>query len=155
MIFEETYLEGAYVISIEPHTDDRGFFARTFCREEFTHHGLVSDFRQMSVARNTKKGQIRGMHYQAAPHEETKIIRCTKGAVIDAIIDIRPDSPTFQQTFSVTLAEQNHKMLYVPGGFAHGYKTLQEDTELFYMMDVNYHPESAREIDWRSYDLFL
>ncbi len=157
MIFKETKLKGAYLIEIEPIEDKRGFFARSFCEEEFRKHGL--DFRivQCNVSFNKKKGTLRGMHYQAALHEEAKLVRCTKGALYDVIIDLRHGSPTFKQWFGVELTAENRKALYIPAGFAHGFQTLEDATEVFYQMSEFYHPESARgvryddpafEIEW-------
>lgn len=138
-------ISGAYLIELEPHHDERGYFARTFCKQAFAEHGLVTDFIQMSTSFNAKKGQIRGMHYQAAPYEETKIVRCTRGAVYDVILDLRQDSPSFNQWFGQELSASNGKMFYIPKGVAHGYKTLKEGTELFYMMDQVYVKDAARE----------
>lgn len=152
MKFTQLPLEGAYLIELDKHTDERGYFARTFCTEEFKNHGLVTQFIQMSTSFNLQKGQIRGMHYQEAPWEETKIVRCTRGAIYDVMIDLRKDSPTYQQWHGETLSADNGKMFYIPKGFAHGYKALENDTELFYMMDQIYVKESAREIGWKDYE---
>jgi dTDP-4-dehydrorhamnose 3,5-epimerase len=141
-------LEGVFLIEMEPRNDDRGFFARTFCKKEFAQHNLITNFIQMSTSFNHLEGQIRGMHYQAAPFAETKIVRCTRGAIYDVIIDIRENSTTLNQFYGVELSESNGRMLYVPKGFAHGYKTLQANSEVFYMMDEVYHPEVAKEIPW-------
>lgn len=146
MKFTPLPLKGAYLIELDKHRDDRGYFARTFCKEEFEKQGLVSNFIQMSTSYNKEKGQIRGMHYQASPYEETKIVRCTRGSIYDVIVDIREDSPTYNQWFGEILSAENGKMFYVPKGFAHGYKTLENDTELFYMMDEVYKKERAREL---------
>lgn len=139
-------LVGAYVIEQERHVDERGYFARTFCVEEFQKHGLVTDFIQMSTSFNHQKGQIRGMHFQAAPYEETKIVRCTRGAIFDVMVDLREDSPTYNQWYGDVLSSENGRMFYVPKGFAHGYKTLEDNTELFYMMDQVYVKDAAREM---------
>lgn len=148
MIFRETELKGAYLIDIEPVHDERGFFARTFCREEFARYGLHGDFVQSNVSFNRLKGTLRGMHYQAAPHEEIKLIRVTRGSVYDVIIDIRPDSRTVGQWTAVELSAENRRMLYVPKGFAHGFQTLEDNTEVWYHMSEYYHPESARGLRW-------
>lgn len=141
-------LSGAYLIEIDRHWDDRGYFARTFCCEEFESYGLITTFSQMSTSFNHRAGQIRGMHYQEAPYEETKIVRCTRGALYDLMIDLRPDSGTYQHSYGTELSAENGKMFYIPKGFAHGYKTLQDNTEVFYMMDTPFHPTAAREIPW-------
>jgi len=148
VIFAETKLEGAFVIEPERLGDERGFFARTWCRREFEAHGLNPRLVQCNVSFNRKKGTLRGMHYQAAPHEEAKLVRCTMGAIYDVIIDLRPDSPTFRQWTAVELTEDNRCMLYVPEGFAHGFQTLENDTEVLYQMSEFYHPESARGVRW-------
>lgn len=148
MIFRETKIKGAYIIEIEKIEDERGFFARSFCRAEFKKYGLNSQVAQCNVSYNKKRGTLRGMHYQAAPHEEAKLIRCIKGSMYDVIIDLRPDSPTFKQWISIELAAGNHTMLYVPKGFAHGFQTLLDDTEVFYQMSELYYPESARGVRW-------
>jgi dTDP-4-dehydrorhamnose 3,5-epimerase len=147
MKFTPLFLEGAYLIELEPRVDERGYFARTFCMHEFEKYGLITQFAQMSTSFNHKKGQIRGMHYQEAPHGETKIVRCTRGAIYDVMLDIRPKSPTYMQSYGTILTPNNGKMFYIPKGFAHGFKTLEDNTEIFYMMDEFYKPEAAREID--------
>ncbi|MFI4937153.1 MAG: dTDP-4-dehydrorhamnose 3,5-epimerase family protein [Candidatus Berkiellales bacterium] len=147
MKFTELPLKGAYLIEIEPHRDERGFFARTFCLKEFEKYNLVTNFVQMSTSFNHKKGQIRGMHYQASPYEETKIVRCTQGAIYDLMIDIREGSLTYMQSYGTLLTPENGKMFYIPKGFAHGYKSLTDNSEVFYMMDQFYQPGSAREMD--------
>lgn len=148
MIFSETPLSGAWVIDIEPLEDERGFFARTFCREEFETHGLDPTVVQSSVSFNQQERTLRGMHYQAPPHEEIKVVRCTAGAVFDVIIDLRPHSPTFTQWHAVTLSAENRTMLYIPGGFAHGFLTLEDHTEVLYQMSEFYYPDSARGVRW-------
>lgn len=145
MKFTPLSLGGAYLIEMEPSHDNRGYFSRTFCLKEFKEHQLVTHFVQMSTSFNHGKGQIRGMHFQKAPYQETKIVRCTKGALIDILLDLREDSPTYGKWLSETLSEKNGKMIYIPKGFAHGYKTLEDDTEILYMMDEYYHPPSASE----------
>ena len=148
MIFTETKLKGAFLIELETAQDERGFFARTWCREEFEAHNLNPSLVQCNISFNRKKGTLRGMHYQTAPHEEAKLVRCTRGAIYDVIIDLRPASPTFKQWFAATLTAENHNMLYVPEGFAHGLQTLADDTEVFYQMSESYHPECAAGVRW-------
>ncbi len=148
MIFRETKLKGAYLIELEPHHDERGFFARSFCQEEFASRGLNPHVAQSSVSFNPRRGTLRGMHYQASPHEETKLIRCTRGAIFDVIIDLRRDSHTFKQYFAVELTAANRTMLYVPMGCAHGFQTLADDTEVFYQISTPYHQPSGRGVRW-------
>jgi len=148
LIFRETNLKGAFVIEPVRREDDRGFFARTFCQEEFAERGLNSLVAQCSVSFNRRKGTLRGLHYQAAPHEESKLIRCTQGAIFDVIVDLRRNSPTFKGYFATELSSTNHAMLYIPAGFAHGFQTLMDDTEVFYQMSESYHAESARGVRW-------
>ena len=148
MIFLPTSLRGACIIDPQRLEDDRGFFARTFCREEFSAHGLKPDFVQCNISFNVRKGTLRGMHYQDKPYEEAKLVRCTRGAIFDVIVDIRKDSPTYRQWVGVELTADNRRMLYVPEGFAHGFQTLEDDSEVFYQMAQMYRPESARGIRW-------
>jgi len=148
MRFIETELKGAYIIEIEIIEDERGFFSRTFCQKEFEEHGLNPRIAQCNISYNKKKGTLRGLHYQAAPYEEAKIVSCTRGTIYDVIIDLRPDSPTYCQWFAVELSDENYKMLYVPEGFAHGFQTLEDNTVVFYQMSEFYNPESARGIRW-------
>ncbi len=148
MNLSETKLKGAYIIEIEPVMDERGFFARSFCANEFEKHGLNPRFVQCNVSYNKKKGTLRGMHYQAAPHEEVKMVSCTRGAIYDVIIDLQPNSPTYCQWFAVELTADNYKMLYVPEGFAHGFQTLEDNTVVFYQMSEFYRPEYARGVRW-------
>lgn len=148
MIFNETKLKGAYVIDIEPIEDERGFFARAWCKDEFEKYGLNSSLVQCNISFNKKRGTLRGMHYQVPPFEEDKIVRCTKGAIYDVIIDLRPESETYKQWISVKLTSENRKMLYIPKGFAHGFQTLKDNTEVFYQMSEFYHPECARGVRW-------
>ena len=148
MKFVETPLRGAYVIEIEPISDNRGFFARSWCEREFREHDLNPCLVQCNISFNATKGTLRGMHYQIEPHEEVKLVRCTQGSIYDIIVDIRPDSPTFKKWFGVKLTAENHKMLYVPEKFAHGFQTLEDNTEVFYQMSNFYHPECARGIRW-------
>ena len=154
MIFKETKLKGAYIIELEPMEDERGFFARSFCQKEFQEHGLNFNIAQCNISYNKKKGTLRGMHYQAVPCQEAKIVSCIKGAVYDVAIDLRPDSPTYCQWFAVELTAHSlllsapYKILYVPEGFAHGFQALNDDTEVFYQMSQFYNPESARGLRW-------
>jgi len=148
MKFTETKLKGAFIIEIELIKDERGFFARTWCKKEFSEYGLNPNLAQCNISFNKKKGTIRGMHYQDDPYQEAKLVRCTRGSIFDVIIDIRPDSNTFQKWISVELTSTNQKMLYIPEGFAHGFQTLEDNTEVFYQMSEYYHPECARGIRW-------
>lgn len=140
MIFTETTLPGAYVIKVKKLEDERGFFGRTWCQREFEEHGLIARVAQGNVSYNKKKGTLRGMHYQVAPYEETKLIRCTRGALYDVIIDLRIDSPTYKKWLGIELTGDNYTMLYVPGGFAHGFLTLEDDTEVIYQISQFYTP---------------
>jgi dTDP-4-dehydrorhamnose 3,5-epimerase len=148
LIFAETNLKGAYVVEAEPRTDERGFFARTWCRREFEEHGLNPRLVQCSISFNIRKGTLRGMHYQEAPFEEAKLVRCTAGAICDVIVDVRPDSPTFKKHLTVVLSAKNRRMLYIPESFAHGFITMEDNTEVFYQMSEFYSPESARGFRW-------
>lgn len=148
MILSETKFKGAFIIELEKLEDERGFFARTWCQKEFEEHGLNPRMVQCDISFNKYRGTLRGMHYQAPPHEEAKLVRCTKGAICDVIIDLRPGSSTLKQWFAVTLTEENHKMLYIPEGFAHGFQTLEEDTEVFYQMSEFYVSECAKGVRW-------
>jgi dTDP-4-dehydrorhamnose 3,5-epimerase len=146
--FSPTALAGACIIDIEPVPDERGFFARSWCREEFAKHGLNPDLAQCSISFNKIRGTLRGMHYQAKPHEETKVVRCTRGAIYDVIVDLRPESSTFRKWIAVELSADNRRMLYIPVGFAHGFQSLVDDTEVFYQISTYYRPESARGARW-------
>lgn len=148
MIFTPTPLAGAFVVELEPRRDERGFFARTWCRDEFARHGLNPDLVQCNVSYNRARHTLRGMHYQDAPHEECKLVRCTQGAILDVIVDLRPDAPTHRQWFGVELTADNRRALYVPAGFAHGFVTLTDHAEVFYQMSALYHPASARGVRW-------
>jgi dTDP-4-dehydrorhamnose 3,5-epimerase len=132
MIFTETALKGAFIIDVERHDDSRGFFARAFCQREFAAHGLKTTIAQASVAYNKRKGTIRGMHFQFPPVAETKIVRCSRGALLDIIVDLRPESPTYLHHISVELSADNHRGIYVPERFGHGYQALEDDTEATY-----------------------
>ena len=148
MIFTETELKGSYVIDIERFEDERGFFSRSWCKEEFKKHGLNDHLVQCNISFNKKAGTLRGMHFQIPPHEEAKLVRCTMGAIYDVIIDLRKDSPSYKKNFGVTMTSENRKMLYVPEGFAHGFLTIEEETEVFYQMSEFYAPEYARGYRW-------
>lgn len=148
MIFTETTLKGTYVIEMEPREDERGFFARSWCADEFRDHGLNTNLVQCNISFNKKRGTLRGMHYQAEPYEEAKLVRCTMGAIYDVILDLRAASPTYKKWFSVELTAVNRQALYVPEGFAHGFQTLVDDTEVLYQMSEFFHPECARGVKW-------
>jgi dTDP-4-dehydrorhamnose 3,5-epimerase len=148
MRFIETNLSGAFIVEPERIEDERGFFARTFCQKEFEERGLNSEVVQCNISFNKQKGTLRGMHYQVAPYEEAKLVYCIKGAIYDVIIDLRPGSNTFKQWLAVNLTAKNCRMLYIPKGFAHGFQTLEADTEVFYQMSEFYHPECARCVRW-------
>jgi len=148
VIFTETRLKGAFAIELERLEDQRGFFARTWCQQEADCVGLKPRWVQCSISFNRVRGTLRGMHYQAAPHAEAKLIRCTMGAIYDVIVDLRPESPTCQQHFGMVLSAQNREMLYVPEGFAHGFLTLEDNTEVFYQMSEFYAPDCARGVRW-------
>lgn len=148
MIFKPTSLLGAFVIEPDRHDDSRGHFARTFCVEEFRKHGLDSHVEQCSVSFNHKKGTLRGMHYQAAPCAEGKLVRCNRGAIYDVIIDLRRDSPSFKQHFAIELDERGGKMLYIPAGLAHGFQTLEDETEIYYQMSMAFSSAHARGVRW-------
>jgi dTDP-4-dehydrorhamnose 3,5-epimerase len=140
MIFLKTNLQDAYLIEPEKRADDRGFFARAWCKNEFEAEGLVSSLAQSNLSFNKYKGTLRGMHFQLEPFSEVKLVRCTRGSVYDVIIDLRPASPTYRQWFGTELTPDNHKMMYVPQGFAHGYQTLEDDSEVFYQVSQFYTP---------------
>lgn len=148
MRFIETPIGGAFVIEIEPACDERGFFARTFCEDEFRAHGLRSDMAQCSVSFNDRRGTLRGMHYQTAPHEEAKLVRCTMGAIHDVVLDLRPDSPTRHRSYGNKLTADNRRMLYVPEGCAHGFITLSDNAEVFYQISTVYAPAASRGVRW-------
>ena len=148
MKFIETRLKGAFIIEPERLEDERGFFARTFCQKEFEAHGLNRKVAQCNISYNKHKGTLRGMHYQAAPMAEAKLVRCTRGAIYDVIIDMRHESPTYCKWLAEELNAENSKMIYIPEGFAHGFQTLEDDTEVFYQMSEFYSPEHARGVRW-------
>ena len=148
MKFKETELNGAFIIEIEKIKDKRGFFARAWCQNEFKTHGLTPLVVQTNISYNKKKGTLRGMHYQKTPYEESKFIRCTRGAIIDVIIDLRPDSSTYKKWISVNLTADNYKMIFVPEGFAHGFQTLSDHAEILYQVSQFYTPGSEDGIRW-------
>ena len=162
MLFKETKLKGAFIIELEPIEDNRGFFARSFCNKEFGLHGINMNIAQCNISYNKTKGTLRGMHYQAAPHEEAKIVSCIRGTIYDVIIDLRSDSPTYCQWIAVELSAVSSKqfaldsqlsalsyqLLYVPQGFAHGFLTLEDNTEVFYHMSEFYTPGFGRGVRW-------
>jgi dTDP-4-dehydrorhamnose 3,5-epimerase len=148
VIFAETGVAGAFIIEAERVEDERGFFARTFCEDEFRAHGLSAEIVQCNVSWNRVRGTLRGMHYQAAPHEETKVVRCTRGAIWDVVADVRRDSPTYLKWAAVELTARNDRQLYIPKGVAHGFVTLEDDTEVFYEMGARYAAGAARGVAW-------
>ena len=148
MTFEQTKLSGVYEIRVQPIADQRGFFARTWCQTEFEKNGLNPELVQCSVSFNDRKGTLRGMHYQAAPHAEAKLVRCTSGAAYDVVLDLRPDSATHMQWTAVMLNASDRNMVYVPEGCAHGFLTLADNTEVFYQMSAFHAPEAARGVRW-------
>jgi dTDP-4-dehydrorhamnose 3,5-epimerase len=148
VIFQQTKLPGAFVIDLERRDDERGFFARTFCANEFADHGLNARLVQANTSWNPRQGTLRGMHFQNAPHAEVKVVRATRGAIHDVIVDLRPGSPTYKQWIGVNLTQENRRALYVPEGFAHGFQTLVPDTEVHYLVTEVYTPESEGGVRW-------
>ena len=148
MKFVDTPIPGAWLVAPEPLVDERGFFARTFCRQEFAQHGLDPDLVQASISFNNRRGTLRGMHYQAPPHEEGKLVRCTRGAVHDVVLDLRADSPAFRRHFTARLDEENRLAVWVPPGVAHGFLTLTDRAEVLYQMSVPFEPGAARGVRW-------
>lgn len=148
MKFHETGLEGVLVVEPELIEDERGFFARSWAADEFAARALSTRLAQCYISFNTLKGTLRGMHYQAEPHAEAKLVRCTRGALLDVAVDVRPGSPTLHRWTAVELSAENRRALYIPEGFAHGYQTLEDATEVFYQVSEDYHPESARGLRW-------
>jgi dTDP-4-dehydrorhamnose 3,5-epimerase len=146
--FTETKVEGAFLIEPEPIADERGFFARTWCREEFQANGLNPALAQANVSFNHRKGTLRGLHYQAAPHQEAKLVRCTRGAIWDVVVDLRPGSPSYLGWAGAELTDGNRAMLYVPEGCAHGFLTLTDAAEVAYQMSAPYAPDAARGVRW-------
>ena len=148
MVFTETYLKGACFIDIERLEDERGFFARSWCRREFRTRGLCTEFVQTNVSRNHKRGTLRGLHYQEPPFAEAKLVRCTKGAVYDVIVDLRAHSDTFLHHIGAVLSEDNHRAIYVPEKFGHGFLTLTDESEVFYQMSQFHEPAAGRGVRW-------
>jgi dTDP-4-dehydrorhamnose 3,5-epimerase len=148
MRFLSTALPGVLVVEPELRPDERGFFARTWCAEEFRAAGLVVDWVQCNVSFNRRISTLRGMHWQAAPHEEVKLVSCTMGAAFDVVLDMRAESPTFGKWVSIEITAENHRAVYIPGGCAHGFQTLADATELFYHMSAMYYPDAARGVRW-------
>ncbi len=148
MLFTESRLKGAFIVDLQLREDERGFFARSWCQNEFVEHELNSNLVQCNVSFNIKNGTLRGMHYQVEPFPEVKLVRCTMGAIYDVIIDLRSDSATFKEWTSVELTSENRRALYVPEGFAHGFQTLMDNTEVLYQMSEFFHPECARGVRW-------
>lgn len=153
MEFVETPLKGAFKISMSLLKDNRGFFARSYCAQAFEKAGICSSFVQSNVSYNQSKGTLRGMHFQAAPYEEAKLVRCSRGAIFDVIVDIRPGSETFKHWYALELRPDDGTMLYIPGGFAHGFQTLVDDTEVLYQMSEYYHPDASRGLRWDDADV--
>jgi dTDP-4-dehydrorhamnose 3,5-epimerase len=148
MLFYETTLPGVFEVHLDPHLDDRGFFARSWCQKEFEDHGLNPQLEQCNISFNTRKGTLRGMHFQAPPHAEAKVVRCTRGAIYDVVVDLRPSSPAYRNWIAVFLTATNRHMVYVPEGCGHGFLTLEDETEVFYQMSSFYDSESARGVRW-------
>jgi len=148
VIFQKTNLSGVFEIQLEPLRDERGFFARTWCREEFRSHGLDHKLVQCSISFNVRKGTLRGLHYQVSPHQETKLVRCTRGAIFDVVVDLRPQSPTFRGWTAVVLTSEKRNMVFVPHGCAHGFLTLEDESEVFYQMSEFYDAVSSRGVRW-------
>lgn len=148
MRFAELPIKGAFLVQLEPIPDERGFFSRSWCRQEFERHGLNPELVQCSISFNKKKGTLRGMHYQGKPHQEAKLVRCTMGAICDVILDLRPESNSYRRWCAVELSAENRDMVYIPEGVAHGFQTLADDTEVFYQMSEFYHPECALGVRW-------
>jgi dTDP-4-dehydrorhamnose 3,5-epimerase len=148
MRFTPTPLRDAYVVELEKIEDERGYFARTWCEREFGEHGLDNRLVQCSASFNARKGTLRGLHYQVAPHAETKLVRCTRGAIFDVIVDLRPSSPTFLKWFGAELTAENGRMLHIPRGFAHGFQTVSDNSEIFYQMSAFWEPAAGRGVRW-------
>lgn len=148
MIFTETKIKGSFIIELEPLSDERGFFARSFCKDEFKKQGLDTSIVQCNISYNKKKGTLRGMHYQVMPYEESKIVSCIKGAIYDVVLDLRKNSNTYCQWITVELTDENYRMLYIPNGCAHGFQTLTDDTVVSYQMTEFYNTECVRGVRW-------
>ena len=148
MIFTETKLQGVYIIQLKPFEDERGFFARSFSQREFESQGLVGRFVENNVSYNRRRGTLRGLHYQSAPFGQTKLVRCTRGAIFDVAVDLRPDSPTFKQWTGILLTQENRLMFYLPGNMAHGFQALEDDSEVFYQVSEVYTPAANQGYPW-------
>jgi dTDP-4-dehydrorhamnose 3,5-epimerase len=148
MLFHKTKIPGVFEIHLEPHPDERGFFARSWCQQEFEAHGLNPRLVQCNVSFNLRKGTLRGMHFQVPPHAEAKLVRCTRGAIYDVVVDLRRSSPTFKAWIGVELTAEKRNMVYIPAGCGHGLLTLEDDSEIFYQMSEFYNAESARGVRW-------
>lgn len=148
MIFQPTQIKGVVEVKVEPQSDERGFFARTWCQKEFQAQGLNAQLVQCSISFNLRKGTLRGMHYQAAPHAEVKLVRCTKGAIYDVVLDLRHESPTYKRWAAFMLTAENRSAVYIPEGCAHGFLTLADESEVFYQMSEFFDAESARGVRW-------
>ena len=148
MLFHPTQLADVFLIEPERLCDDRGFFARTWCKQELAAHGLCAELAQCSISYNRKRGTLRGMHYQLPPHEEVKLVRCTRGAIFDVVLDLRPGSTTYGRWFGTDLTADNHRFLYIPKGMAHGFQTMADDTEVEYLISTAYAPMAARGVRW-------
>jgi dTDP-4-dehydrorhamnose 3,5-epimerase len=148
MRFQPLSVEGAFVVELEPINDERGFFARSWAASDFRSRSLDPELVQISVSFNVRAGTIRGMHYQLAPHDETKLVRCTSGAIFDVVLDLRPGSSTFKRFASVDLTSDNRKAIYIPRGCAHGFQTLEDHSEVLYQISAEYAPEAARGVRW-------
>lgn len=151
MRFCPTLLAGTFEIEIDTHTDERGFFARTWCAQEATAQGLCTSFAQSSISFNRLRGTIRGLHFQRAPHAESKLVRCTAGAIFDVVVDLRPESPTFRRWIALELTAANRRALYVPEGCAHGFQTLTDLTEVLYQISTEFHPGAACGVRWNDH----
>ena len=148
MKFTETKLSGAFIIDVNRLSDERGFFARSWCEDEFAAHGIAMPPQQANLSFNPRRGTLRGMHYQLPPYEETKLVRCTRGAILDVIVDLREESPTFGQWIGVELTADSYRMLFVPGRFAHGFLTLEDNTDVCYQVSAKYTPGAERGLRW-------
>jgi dTDP-4-dehydrorhamnose 3,5-epimerase len=148
MRFTATHFADAWLVQLEPRGDHRGFFARAFCEQEFRQQGLVSHFVQCNLSANHNRATLRGLHYQAEPDAEVKVVRCIRGAIFDVLVDIRPESPTYLQWQGFELSAENRDALYIPAGFAHGYQTLEPDSEVFYQVSAYYVPAAGRGLRW-------
>lgn len=148
MILTPTEIAGVYVVDLEPRPDERGFFARSWCMHEFEQHGLDARLVQCNISFNLHRATLRGLHYQAMPHPETKLIRCTRGAIYDVALDLRPEQPTFRKWVGIELSDRNRRALYVPAGCAHGFQSLTDASEVLYHMSESYHPDLARGVRW-------